>query len=140
MTTAIDTNVLVALWDAGDTLHGSARQALEGAFGRGGLTISAVVYAELLAAPDRTESFLDRFCEEASIKVEWEIREEIWRAAGLAFQGYAERRKKQTGLAPRRLFADFVIGAHALLNGYQLLTLDDRNYRRSFPRLGIVAI
>lgn len=140
MTTAIDTNVLVALWDAGDTLHVSARQALEAAFGRGSLVITGAVYAELLAAPGRTEGFLDRFCEETSIRVEWELREAIWRAAGHAFRGYAGRRKTRTGLTPRRILADFLIGAHALVNGYQLLTLDDGNYRTSFPRLGIVTI
>jgi len=140
MTTAIDTNVLVALWDAGDTLHVSARQALEAAFERGSLVIAGVVYAELLAAPGRTEGFLDRFCEETSIGVEWELTEGIWSAAGRAFQSYAERRRKQKGAGPRRLLADFVIGAHALVSGYQLLTLDEGNYRASFPRLGVLAI
>jgi len=140
MTTAIDTNALVALWDAGDTLHVSARQALEAAFGQGNLVIAGVVYAELLAAPGQTEGFLERFCEETGIQVEWEMTEGIWRAAGRAFQGYAGRRKKQTGVTPRRVLADFLIGAHALVNGYRLLTLDDGNYRASFPRLRVVAI
>jgi predicted nucleic acid-binding protein len=140
MTTAIDTNVLVALWDAGDTLHEQARQALERAFGRGSLVITGVVYAELLAAPVRPEAFLDRFCEDTGISVEWELSEEIWRGAGRAFQRYAAQRKKQPGPAPRRILADFLIGAHALVNGYQLLTLDEGTYRASFPRLGIVAV
>jgi|SRR5208282_1598209 len=140
MTTAIDTNVLVALWDAGDALHAVSRKALDAALGQGSLVISGVVYAELLAAPGRTEAFLDLFCEETGIGVEWELEERIWRAAGAAFQGYAARRKNQKAEEPRRILADFLIGAHALVQGYTLLTLDERMYRAAFPRLGIVAV
>src|SRR6266481_3313350 len=95
MTTAIDTNVIVALWDANDTLHRLARAALDKAFNEGSLVISGAVYAELLAAPGRTESFVDRFCEETSISVEWELGERVWRVAAAAFQSYAARRRRQ---------------------------------------------
>ena len=138
MTTAIDTNVIVALWDAEDTLHRTARAALDKVFNEGTLVISGAVFAELLAAPGRTEAFIDGFCEETGIGVEWELGERVWRAAGIAFQGYAARRRKQKGEESRRILADFVIGAHALVNGYKLLTLDGRMYQASFPRLGIV--
>jgi predicted nucleic acid-binding protein len=61
MTTAIDTNVIVALWDADDTLHRAARAVLDKAFNEGRLVISGAVYAELAAAPGRTERFVDGF-------------------------------------------------------------------------------
>lgn len=140
MTTAIDTNVLVTLWDVEDTLHGPVRQALEVASEKGSLVIVGAVYAELLAAPGRTEEFLDQFCEETGIGVEWELSEKVWRTAGLAFQGYAARRKKQKGTEPKRILADFLIGAHAQVNGYKLLTLDAGLYRASFPKLLTVAV
>jgi hypothetical protein len=140
MTTAIDTNVIIALWDAEDSLHRTARAALDKAFNEGTLVISGAAYAELMAGPGRTEEFVDRFCEETGIAVEWEIGERAWRAAGTAFQGYAGRRRKQKGVGARRILADFVIGAHALVNGYKLLTLDARVYQASFPRLGIATV
>jgi len=140
MTTAIDTNILVTLWDVEDSLHGPARQALEAAFEQGSLVIAGAVYAELLAAPGRTEEFLDQFCEETGIGVEWELSEEVWRAAGLAFQGYAARRKKQKGTYPRRILANFLVGASAAVNGYRLLTLDAGLYRASFPKLDTVTV
>jgi hypothetical protein len=140
MTTAIDTNVIIALWDAEDSLHRTARAALDKAFNEGTLVISGAAYAELMAGPGRTEEFVDRFCEETGIAVEWEIGERVWRAAGTAFQGYAGRRGKQKGVGARRILADFVIGAHALVNGYKLLTLDARVYQASFPRLGIATV
>jgi predicted nucleic acid-binding protein len=140
MTTAIDTNIISALWNEDDALNRRAQVALETAYGRGRLVISGVVYTELLAAPRQTETLVDKFCEEAGISVEWELSEQVWRGAGHAFQRYAARRKKQTRLTPRRILADFLIGAHALVNGYHLLTLDEATYRASFPRLGIVAV
>jgi predicted nucleic acid-binding protein len=137
MTTALDTNVIVALWDAEDTLHRAARAALDKAFNEGTLVITGAVYAELTAAPGRTAAFVDRFCEETGIVVEWVMGEKAWRAAGTAFQGYAARRRKQKGTEARRILADFVIGAHALVNGYKLLTLDAGIYQASFPKLAI---
>jgi predicted nucleic acid-binding protein len=108
---------------------------LEAAFEKGNLVIVGAAYAELLAAPGRTEEFLDLFCEETRIKVQWGLPEEVWRAAGLAFQGYSARRKKQKGTESRRILANFLIGAHAAVNGYRLLTLDAGLYRASFPKL-----
>jgi predicted nucleic acid-binding protein len=138
MTTAIDTNIIVALWDADDTLHRAARELLNTAQGRGTLVICGVVYAELLGAPGRTETFLDRFCEETGIAVEWELGEKAWRAAGEGFRSYTARRRELKDAEPRRILADFLIGAHALVNRYKLLTLDGRTYKVSFPRLGMV--
>jgi predicted nucleic acid-binding protein len=137
MTTAIDTNVIVALWDAEDSLHRPARAALDKASNEGTLVILGAVYAELLAAPGRNEAFVDRFCEEAGIAVEWELGERVWREAGKAFQGYAARRRRKKDPEARRILADFVIGAHALVNGYKLLTLDAGIYQASFPKLAI---
>ena len=137
MTTAIDTNVLVALWNEDDTLNTQARSALDAALGRGRLVISAPVFAELLAAPSRNESFLDSFCKETGIAVDWALNEAIWRAAGRAFQTYTSRRRERYAGA-RRILADFLIGAHAMQRGYRLLTLDDHLYRSAFPRLSIV--
>jgi predicted nucleic acid-binding protein len=139
MTTAIDTNVFVALWDCDSTLSSAAQTALEAAFHRGRLVIAAPVFAELLAAPSRTEPFVDAFLEDTAIAVEWDLEEMVWRAAGRAFQRYAERRRKQRDSGTRRM-ADFMIGAHAETRGYRLLTLDERVYRAAFPKLVIETI
>ena len=66
--------------------------------------------------------------------------EAVWRAAGRAFQAYAARRKRHRDSGPRRILADFVIGAHATEKAHRLLTLDDRFYRAAFPRLIIVRV
>ena len=137
MTTAIDTNVVIALWDRDSALSLAAQTALDSAFNRGTLVAAAPVFAELIAAPGRTEAFVGSFFEETGIGVDWELPEQVWRLAGRAFQAYAQRRRKQREVGVRRILADFVIGAHALANGCRLLTLDDRLYRSSFPTLAI---
>lgn len=140
MNTAIDTNIVIALWDTDPALSVAAQIALETAFHRGNLVVSAVVLAELLAAPGRTEAFVDSFLRETGITIDWELEEPVWRSAGRAFQSYAERRRKQRDAGARRILADFLIGAHALSLGYRLLTLDERLYRTAFPSLTIETI
>ncbi len=137
MTTAVDTNVVIALWDKDSALSLAAQSVLEAAFNRGNLVAAAPVFAELIAAPGRTEAFVGSFFEETGIAIDWELGELVWRSAGRAFQAYAERRRKQRETGTRRILADFLIGAHALSNGCRLLTLDDRLYRASFPTLVI---
>jgi predicted nucleic acid-binding protein len=140
MTTAIDSNVFIAFWDASDALNSLAQSALTAAWNRGLLVVAPSVYAELLAFPGRSEPFLEAFLRETGITVEWEIDEATWRTAGRAFQTYAARRSRQQGSAPRRILSDFLIGAHALRNGYRLLTLDSGLYTAAFPRLTVIAI
>lgn len=137
MTTALDTNVLVALWGKDEALNLKTQKALDEAHSRGEMVVSGAVYAELLAEQQRDEAFVDRFCDEAGIQVDWDVSVKIWREAGRAYQAYARRRRRQEAVGPRRILADFVIGAHALLNGYRLLTLDAGVYRASFPRLEV---
>lgn len=135
MTTAIDTNVIVALWANDPDLSLAAQTALEAAFRRGSLVVAAPVFAELIAAPERTEAFVSSLLEENGIVIDWNFNEPIWRAAGRAFQAYAERRRQQRDQGTRRILADFLIGAHAHIRGYRLLSLDERLYRAAFPTL-----
>jgi predicted nucleic acid-binding protein len=140
MTTSVDTNVIVALWDQDPTVSASAQRALDSALGQGSLVLSAPVFAELMAAPGRTEAFVDKFCSETAMRIEFDLNEEVWRLAGRAFQAYASRRRKQRDPGPRRILADFLIGAQAIHLGYHLLTLDDTLYHTAFPSLNVITI
>jgi predicted nucleic acid-binding protein len=141
MTTAVDTNVLIALWNSDESLNFAVRQALDRARTRGELVISAPVYAELFAFPGRTATFMDEFFRDTQIRVDWEFAMQDWREAGRAFQLYTSRRRKsEKGGAPRRILADFLIGSHASRRGYGFLTLDEGIFRSAFSTLKILEI
>ena len=93
-----------------------------------------------MACPGRDQSFLDTFCQDAGSAIDWNLDEAVWRAAGRAFQAHAARRRRLGEPGPRRVLADFVIGAHAVQKGCLLLTLDNRLYKTAFPNLRIVTV
>ena len=139
MTTALDTNVVITLWND-EAVNEEAEIALDRALSAGPLVMSAPVYSELLGYPARNEEMLDTFCRESGIIVDWQIDQRIWRAAGSAFQSYVQRRRRSHSEFPRRILADFLIGAHASVNGFTLLTLDQHIFKSAFPDLKIETI
>jgi predicted nucleic acid-binding protein len=140
MTTSIDTNIIVALWLKSHSANSIASQLLGQVQKHGRLVISAPVYSELMADPARSESQLDRFAADTGISIEWTIEENIWREAGRAYSNYARRRIRSSGGTPRRILADYIIGAHAVVRGYSLLTLNGRDYAAAFPKLTILSM
>lgn len=139
MTTAVDTNVLVALLAGVPEEAASARRSLNKARRRGAIVVCAPVHAELSAAPGRGEKAVDDFLDRARVEVDWDLNEATWRTAAQAFRAYAERRRARRGdYGPRRILADFVIGAHALHYASALVTLDRGIYREAFPELEIL--
>ena len=137
MKTAIDTNVLSALWSL-EPLVAEVSARLAAVYSAGGLTIAAPVYSELLAYRGMTGNRLDEFLSSTGISVDFRLDEEVWRLAGLRFAKHAARRRAAHAGQPRRLVADFVIGAHALLRADRLLTLDVRLYKQDFPDLKLI--
>jgi predicted nucleic acid-binding protein len=136
VTTAVDSNVLVALWNTDDALNAEAARALEAVAVRGTLAIAAPVYVELRTVPDRDERAIDFFLNKTGIDVDWRLEEKIWREAAKASHEYGKRRRgERHSKLPRRIAGDFVIGAHAMVRGYSLLTLDRRTFRIAFPTL-----
>jgi predicted nucleic acid-binding protein len=138
-TTALDTNVLVDVLSRADTEERRrAAQILSEAAKRGPLAVCAVVYAELGAHPRSGPDEVDRVLDDLRIRIDWSLSESIWRLSGLKFREYAVRRRRSSTTEPRRLIADFIIGAHATAAG-ALATRDAAFYRRTFPGLTIVA-
>ena len=139
MRTARDTNVLSSVWSAEATapkIVAFLREASE----HGGLVIGPVVYMEGLGKPGISEPELMHCLEVTRIGVDWLIDRPIWQTAGERFEQYTSRRRRDRVGEPRRIVADFLIGAHALLRADRLVTLDQRRYRADFPELNLVEL
>jgi predicted nucleic acid-binding protein len=137
MRTAIDSNVLSALWSK-EPLAAEIARKLGDAKTEGGLVVGAPVYAELLAHPKATESFVNRFLEDTDIVVDFEFQQPVWLEAGRRFARYATRRRKTAQMGAKRLLADFIIGSHALVQADRLMTLDPKRYQQDFPELKLI--
>jgi len=132
--TAVDTNVFIALFSGEEEASASAQAALEAARDTGPLVISPAVYSELVAGRDA--SFVERFLAEKGIEVDWDQNRDAWRTAGVRYGEYSRVRHRQKGdTGPRRILADFLIGAHALHRAQVLLTSDTGVYGTYFSGL-----
>ena len=137
MRTAIDTNAVSALW-SNENSAANLAQHLGERKNDGALLIAPVVYAELLAHPGATESYVDGFLSDTGITVDFQIDAAVWLDAGRRFAHYAAQRRKSGIGPPKRLLADFLIGSHALLQADRLMTLDANRYRQYFPELKLI--
>jgi predicted nucleic acid-binding protein len=139
MTISIDSNLIAALWDTDHPMNSAAVEVLGRLSAREQLVVSGSVYAELMAGPLRDEASLDLFFKDTGIEIDWAMEEKIWREAGRAYLAYVRRRKTSRGGDARRILPDFLIGAHALVRDYSMLTLDGDDYATAFPSLRIIA-
>ena len=72
------------------------------------------------------------------IRIELELSRKAWDLAAEAFAAYAERRRSAGAGPPRRILADFLVGAHAVDKAQRLITLDGGFYRAVYPDLALV--
>jgi predicted nucleic acid-binding protein len=138
MTISIDTNVIAALWADDHVLNDAAVRLLKVAGAPERLVISGVVYSELMTGPLRDEEALDAFFADTGIAVDWAMDEDVWREAGRAYRRYVRRRKTSGGGNARRMLADFLIGAHALVRGHALLTFNGDDFATAFTGLQLI--
>lgn len=68
---------------------------------------------------------------------ETELEELPWEAAYLA--GHVHRKYRRSGGLRERVLPDFLIGAHAAVKSYRILTRDAARYRTYFPDVDIIA-
>ncbi len=100
--------------------------------------VSAPVFAELSAMPTINELHVEKLLREMNIAVDFDLGEDVWRLAATGFAAYAIRRRQSGGGSPKRLLADFVVAAHALLKADRLMTLDGSRYNVDFPKLPLI--
>jgi predicted nucleic acid-binding protein len=128
--TLVDSNVLLDIIDRSPWMDWSARR-LAAARDAGTVVINQIILAETAAR------FRDAAAAEASAFARIERESLPWEAAFQA--GQAHQLYRNAGGERERTLPDFLIGAHAMTKGHQLLTRDPRRYRRYFTDLDIIA-
>jgi predicted nucleic acid-binding protein len=128
----VDTNVLVdvlqddpqwADWSIGQ-LRAQARVHA--------LAINPTVYAELSLSFSSVEAL-----DSVVARMELTLHEVPRPALFLAGKAFAQYRRR--GGAKAQVLPDFIIGAHAAVSGWSLLTRDATRYRSYFPALRVIA-
>ncbi len=128
----VDTNVLVdvlqddpqwADWSIGQ-LRAQARVHA--------LAINPIVYADLSLSFSSVEAL-----DSVVARMELTLHEVPRPALFLAGKAFAQYRRR--GGAKAQVLPDFIIGAHAAVSGWSLLTRDATRYRSYFPALPVIA-
>ncbi|WP_250285471.1 MULTISPECIES: type II toxin-antitoxin system VapC family toxin [unclassified Frankia] len=128
----VDSNVLLDLLSDDPRWGDWSASAVAAAADEAQLVINPVIYAEVSVRYPRIEELDDT------------LRPEVFRrdvlpypAAFLAGKAYTRyRRRSGTRTSP---LPDFLIGAHAAVAGYRLLTRDAARYRTYFPKVDLIA-
>lgn len=131
MATMIDTNVLVDIAVRDPQWLQWSRAKIADAARQGALIINQIIFSEFSVRYKSTSEV------EALLPADEFVRESLpWAAsfaAGRAFGVY-----RRAGGARNRVLPDFLIGAHAYMHGYTLLTRDPKGYRTYFPDLELI--
>jgi predicted nucleic acid-binding protein len=128
----VDSNVLL------DVAYGDSRwaswssTALASLADEAVLVINPLIYAEVSIRYATIEAV------ESAMPPILYRREDIpYEAAFLAGKAYVRYRER--GGRRRSILPDFLIGAHAAIAGYRVLTRDPRRYRSYYPALELIA-
>jgi hypothetical protein len=128
----VDTNVLLDVLEDDSQWASWSQSQLDAASATEHLAINPIIYSELSISFARIEE-LEVVIAEAALAVEEVPREGLF-LAGKAFLRYRQGRGTKHNVLP-----DFIIGAHAAVMRWPLLTRDARRYRTYFPTVDIIA-
>jgi predicted nucleic acid-binding protein len=133
--TAVDSSVLLDVLTADPTFGERSREALRRAYDEGALVASEVTWAEVRASFASEDAF-GHTMDKLGVSFE-PLSEPAARLAGQLWRHAAKRQPERTGEA-RRVVADLLVGAHALLQADVLLARDRGYFRRAFRGLKVV--
>jgi predicted nucleic acid-binding protein len=130
--TLIDSNVLIDVLEGRPVWYDWALARMAELAESGPFVFNQISYGEA-SIPYDSELIFDE-----GFRGPWVVREDLpWSAAfraGKAFKQYRERGGQKSSILP-----DFLIGAHAAVKGYRVLTRDQARYRTYFPEVEVIA-
>lgn len=130
-TTLVDANVLLDVFTQDPTWMEWSAHALAEAADQGSLLINPIIYTEVSVGFDRIEDL------DLGLANDFVRSDLPWQAAFLA--GKCHLRYRKQGGSKHAPLPDFYIGAHAAIEGHQLLTRDSRRFRTYFPSVKLIS-
>ncbi|TIU25220.1 MAG: type II toxin-antitoxin system VapC family toxin [Mesorhizobium sp.] len=132
MATLVDTNVLIDVAVRDPVWLKWSRPKIETARKQGSLIINQIIYAEFSMRYETIEDVDDV------------LPEDEYRREGLPFEAaFAASRAfliyRRQGGPREKVMPDFLIGAHAVIRGYPILTRDPAGFRNYFPDVELIA-
>lgn len=126
----VDTNIILDIFEA-DPDWGAWSAATLDLHEASGLVINPMIYAEL-GPSSRSQEELDAKLSPMDFKY-LEIPQAALFRASQAFLEYRQSKGTRDSLLP-----DFLIGAHAEISAFSIVTRDPRRYRRYFPSVPLI--
>jgi predicted nucleic acid-binding protein len=126
----VDTNILLDIYTRDPAWEERSAAAIASAADVATLVINPIIYAELSVGIEKIEE-LDKF-----LGADFRRDPLPWEAAfvaGKAFLAYRRRGGLRTAPSP-----DFYIGAHAAVQGMDILTRNPKRYASYFPTVKII--
>jgi predicted nucleic acid-binding protein len=129
--TLVDSCIIIDLQNPVERWHPWSSLAAEAAAAAGPLRINHVILAEILSSPepDRARAHVDLLG----------LRIDPLDDAIAARAGAAQRLYRNRGGPRAAIMTDFLIGAHAAVRGWPLITRDRQRFAGYFPELLLVA-
>ena len=131
-TILVDSNVLLDVATSDPAWSTWSSEALEAAANEAPLAINAIIYAEVSVSFSRIE-ILEQVIPSSLFRRE-PLPYEAAFLAGKIFLQYRRRGGVRNAPLP-----DFLIGAHAAVADFRILTRDVRRYRTYFPTVDLIA-